>query len=387
MSDLPPKPVNETFLLHTDPSRHVQKVVGVEVQKLPDFQEDHGEPTFCEVEGNTVKMLFTNQKRTSEEETLIVHGEEIPSYWDGERWYEANWTEQRTLELPSMALTEKSIVWAKDSVYSMFKKGNTTVSQYGAFCFTFEHVDRTSIRIAWGENQEKLRKRMDGIKANSNCLVLYHNSWHIEEEKHRFYILKWSDLEKGNYSEIGVQTPLPKEAWLESQRVNDFLLNKHNQLCAMWSNGLLILGGRFVGILEKVKERQQWTSIYELKSRKNRYVVQGHDGEYHHHVEIFRLIGSRGQIISSLEITFEKDRDLKSYQLGSSSFLTISTNYLSLVTATRDKLTLVADKILVWELGHEYQALKFCAIRNGGKRLGFVTDLKKRIASISLKYN
>ena len=204
---------------------------------------------------------------------------------------------------------------------------------------------------------------IDKISANNNYLLFYKFNGKSEDGKQRFHLLKWREVEVGNLTGMGTLVQLPKEALNLKNKVGSFFLNKDGQVCAIWNEGSLIFGDRFAKL--KTKEEPCWELMLELESRTNRYVVKGacRSGS-----SVIMLIDRQAQIFSTLDIMKKKAcmRDFK--LLGGSTLIVpyYDGDFVSVVTARRDKLKLIADNVPVF---NDRANLSFVDGSNSRKRL------------------
>lgn len=390
MSDLASQQLNSFALLHTPISRPQKKVVGVEIEELPEKLERADALSFCEIEGDVANLVFSKERNIDDAETVVMHGKQLASLYDGERSYYITYTEQRKVQLPSLALIGNAYLWDECpkckkvtlEANEIVKKGNLTVSR--EFCGSCSYVSSGNenwplVRHSWGKDPKSLPNGVDKIESNSNYLAFYHHPW-SHEVKHVFHMLKWSELEKGNFTSMGDLFKLPAKIAASDSRMEKFLVNRQDQLCALWSRGWLLLGGKPAAKLEPLVEGE-WHSLFELKSAKNRYVVHGTFGKYLDYTEVIKLLDGKGKVLSSLNLKNKGDDKKKVHQVGGSTFLLLLKT-LTAVTVTDDKLTVIAEKVKVFNGG----AISFVANSKSDKRLGLITGPENKVASIKLKY-
>ena len=389
MSDLPPKQVNSFALLHTAPRR---KVIGVDGKKLPGKIEADYHLVFCEVEGDVAHLSLTKEMDVEESQKVVVHGIELEKRKKEGNKYFVCWIEQRKVQLPSMAIIGEPYLWdpcpscKKHTLpaFNIVKKGNLTVSlEHCEECHSDDLVDYTflpHVRNAWGKNPRTLEGKVASFRSNDNGLLFYkHDDWQ-SGCKHHFNLLKWSELEAGNFTGIGSPVELPKEVWNKYDKLKCFLLNQQDQVCAIWYNGSLILDGKYAEIMDL--GNGDWVSISELKSRKNRYVVAGHFGEAPHYTHILKLIDSQAQVLSKLETDHKVGKVGSVHQLGSSTLVIHFQRLLTVVSVKRDKLLLIANSLTYLQGSNN---LCFIAGPNHKKALNL--QVGDKIASIKLKYH
>ena len=382
-------PVNEFSLLHTE--AQVRRAVGVDVHELGKIDGAYG-MKFCETKGNVANMVFDIIRDVGENEKVVIHGIELKSLPAGEGYYRIDYTEQRKVHLPSMALIGEPYLWdqcpscKKARMYAcqIVKKGDLTVSLEKCLeCHPenfFPHI-----RNGWGKDPKSIPESVDKMTSNNKYVVFYVRALSTEE-RHKFYKLKWSDLEKGNLTGIGLPVSLPTEVLTLDEDILAFFLNRHDQLCVLWYNGSLILDGKFFKI-ETLKEfkKGRWDSMLELESRTNRYVVAGHCGEHPDYVAAITLIDGRAKVLSNLMIKDRNAYEIKMSLLGSSTLIISLGDSLSIVAVKSVRLKLIANEVPVFQ--RNCRGLRFISGSNNGKRLLMVNTDNHNIASVRLRYH
>ena len=372
MSDLPSKQLNESFLLHG--FIFGRRVVGVHVEELPGKQEEVPLSFYyCEVEGNVANMVVPRSVNTP-----YKYGPDYKDNFDC-------WIEQIKVQLPSLALIGKSTIWDPcqsckndiEDTQDINKKGSLTVSlERCERCYPIQN--KPVVRSDWGKDPKALPDKVDEIRSNNNYVVFYNHLAESQDAKHQFRILKWSELEKGNFTGMGVAVPLPKEVWNIKDCLGDFLLNRQDQLCALWANGSLFLCGRFAK-LETFKDGE-WISILELKFKKNRYLVVGIP-KLGKSSRVITLINSQAQVLSSLKVKIESERS-KLHLFGSSTLIYCHA-YLEVIAIRRDRLIAIAKQVPIFE---QILYNRFIPTPNSRKRDGIVMGDLGRIASVKFRY-
>ena len=396
------QPANECYLLHTD--TRYRKLVGVAVQVLGKIKGKINDATdfkICGINGNWADMVFSAFSKVDDGSgTLNKNGVELnPRFTFGDRSY-AEWTEQRRVHLPSLKVGGNANIWdlcpsckkATQYPHKIVKKGDLTVSlekceacHPGFLGRRFPHI-----RHGWGKEPILLPESVDDMTSNNEYVVFYFRAPYTEEiEIHNFYMLKWSDLEKGIFTSMGVPVPLPKEAMTSFYNMWGFLLNRHDQLCALWGDGSLILGGRFYKIEAAMGFlNATGPSMLELKSRTTRYVVARHlykeDDNRANRVTAIALIDGRAKVLSGLVVKDDFVNYIHMSLLGSSTLIISLYRSLSVVAVKKDKLKLIAGEVPVFK--GEPLALHFIAGSNNGERLLMYNGRDSQIASVKLRY-
>ena len=385
MLDLPSKPANESFLLHTPTSG--RRLIGINVERAPEDIEGNLKLVFSEIEGDVANLVFSKDMIVGKNEKVVIHGAELEKRYEGGddyiEDYVVTWTEQRKVHLPSMAIIGKPFFWDPwasrtftPRVDFIIKKGDLTVSMENAGGMK-NFRSNSYVRPVWGKVPNTLPDSVNEIHSNNNYLVFY-NFWQYAKDRHVFRILKWSELEEGNFTGMGAPVELPKEASTSRELLQDYLLNIQDQLCAIWSESCLVLGGKFTK-LEKI-ENGDWTTILELKSRKARYVVTGFFGGYYDpNTIVIKLIDARAQVLRSLEVKIEQQFYGKVKLLGSST-LVFGKFYLSVVSIRKDRLILIAKKVPVFQ-----DDLQFSFIDSPSSQKRLLVENDGKIAVISLR--
>ena len=386
MSDLPSKPVNNFALLHTHTP--VRKVVGVDVQVLGEI-DGASDMLFCEDKGEVANLVFHLMKDAGENQNVVIHGTELKSVPVGGGNYVVVYAEQRKVHVPSMTVIGEPHVWdpcpscKKLGLYPslVVKKGDLTVSlEKCRDCNPFLIGHLPHIRDGRGKDPKTLPESVSNVISNKNYVVFYSRAW-TTEENHKFYKLKWSDLEKGLFTGMGVPVELPKEVLTVNDDLQHFFLNRHDQLCALWKS-CLILDDKFFKIEAISKEfiKVDWESMLELKTTKNRYVLRGCSGENPNSVVAITLIDGLAKVLSSLAI---KEKNAYMRLLGRSNLIISHLDSLSLVTVVRDRLTLIAKEVPVF--GGDSCRLSFIFGSNTGKRLLMKYGSNDKLVSVRLR--
>ena len=397
MSDLQPKQVNQVILFRTHTSGP-RRVIGVDVKELPGQIKNSTDMQICAIKANVANMAFTRGEYAEKNKNVVIHGKELYKLEniDPSNSY-VRWTEQRTVHIPSMALIGAPYVWDSCPLCKKYNVEMSNIVNRGGLTVSAEHcrdchrgqsggIKLPIFRHAWGKDPKIIPGLVDKITSNMNYVLFYKDDKSSKDEiRHKFYMLKWSELEQGNFSGMGVQVELPKEEkerWNAVASIDDWLLSTQDQICAICRGGSFILGGRLVetGILKSNK----WHSIFELKSRTDRYLVAGFESDYDNPDALIKLIDGRARVVGSLAIKDERAFKSTFRLLGSSTVMILFENYLSVATVKRDDLQLVAFKRLVFR--EACGSTLFVRLPKSRKKLLIRNNLGK-IARVKLNYH
>ena len=163
-----------------------------------------------------------------------------------------------------------------------------------------------------------------------------------------------------------------------------FLLNRQDQICAIWAQGFLVIGNR-VKKLEGMMGR--WKSIFELKSRRNRYLIAGYTECDYKSATIIKLIGGRAQVISSLQFLKTSAHLMEPRLLGSSTLILVFPNSLSVVTVSNNSLTLISENVDVLQGNSFSDGDMFSLIASSNSQKKLLIARGGKFASIKLNYH
>ena len=399
MSDLPSKAVNEFTLFHTATKLSSPRVIGIKIEALPEMEgPKECSLYYCEVKGDVADLLIEGHVSGDDNAPVMVHGVKIKkTINENTGRYYAFWNEHRKVHLPSMTMIGKPILWTEctackkypaAAIDQIVKKGSLTITRDQCRDCGFHFY----VRRDWKLDQSIVLPKMDSIKANDNY-VLFHKFTYDEyksskeEPNHIYHLVKWSKLEDGNFTGMGAPLQLPKEVSNIHKNHAQYLLNKQDQVCALWEDGSLIISDRFAKLETSDNLSWEWKWIFEVKSAKNRYLVAGYGSDdcFRQSKSEVRLIDNRGRVISSLEF---KDfinplEDVR--MIGSSTLIAnfSDTSIVSAVTVRGNRLKLIAENVKVFDGSFK---LYFNYGPSSDKRQLCSRGYSLKLSSIKLKY-